>query len=190
MVGSEVTITMKGDLPDVAFSKKNKARIENRIKEEVIEGLGEYEIWGEFFGDDPEVYALFLYSVNLEEKTDGEDASEIDTKDATIKDLETRIGSLQSRLEETENELSSYKLRPEKFSLGELNISYGALPFCEGCGENHDEYGVEIEDPTGGVVWCLGCFSSQYDLCEQDIATIEATRQREEKAHYKKKLEG
>jgi len=60
-----VTITLSGDLPEKAFKESQKRRLEERIKEDVEDILGEYEIWGEFFGEDPEVYALFLRGVEI-----------------------------------------------------------------------------------------------------------------------------
>jgi hypothetical protein len=182
MVRSQVIITMEGDLPHEAFSKKYKPLIEGRIQNSITDKLGEYEIHGEFFGDDDEVYALFLNGVKLEEKTDGQDPSK-----SIIKTLESRIKSLESELKKTETKLDSYRSKPEKYSLGELNIRYTALPFCEHCGENHEEFGVEIKDPTGGTSWCLNCFTSQYDLCKQDVTKIEKERKKKEKAYYKKK---
>ena len=33
-----------------------------------------------------------------------------------------------------------------------------ALPFCEHCGEGHEEFGCEFE--VDGTVWCLNCYLS------------------------------
>lgn len=182
MVRSKVTITMEGDLPYEAFSKKYKSLIEKRIQGDVLEQLGEYEIRGEFFGDDERIYALFLNGVELVDSTDEENPNE------QIGTLEARIKTLNSELQKTKKELDSHRSKPEKYSLGELNVRYTALPFCEHCGEGYDEFGVEIEAPNGGTSWCLPCFTTDYELCEQDMATINKTMQRKEKAHYKKKL--
>ena len=182
MVSSKVTITMSGDLPHEAFSKKNKEDIEKRIEDSVIEQLGEYEIDGEFFGNDESVYALFYRKTALEEAGDGKDPNV-----EKISSLEKTVKSLQKKLTAAERERDEYKYRPEKYSLAELNIRYTALPFCEHCGENHSEYGVEIQDPSGGTAWCLDCFTTSYELCKQDVATIEKTLEKKEKAYYKRK---
>ena len=175
MTRSKVIIT-----PSEAFSKSYKDKIEKQIQESVTDELGEYEIWGEFFGRDDNVYALFLKNVRLEE--------DVDREDQKNKKIKETIKSLESRLKEATKELDVYRTKPEKYSLGELTVRYSALPFCEGCGERYTEFGVEIEAPEGGTSWCLPCFASGNELCEQDIATIERTLKKKEKAYYKKKL--
>ena len=187
MIRSKIIITMEGDLPSIAFSDKYKKLIEERIQEELPKELWEYEIWPEFFDDNnyEGVYSLFFYNVKLEE--DSEEME--DPRDSKIEHLESRVKSLKTKLKETETELFSYKHKPEKFSLAELNIDYTSLPFCEHCGEGYVDFGVEIMEPDGGTYWCLDCFTSNYELCDQDIAKIEETLQIEKKAHYKKKLE-
>ena len=64
----KVTITLEGNLPSKYLTPKHKKRIEERIKDDVMDTLGEYEIWGEFFGKDSDIYALFLENVKIEEE--------------------------------------------------------------------------------------------------------------------------
>ncbi len=67
-VGVEVTIRLVGQLPKKYLTLQQIKRIEDRIRGDIIEQLGEYEIWGEFFGSDENIYALFLDSVKLNQK--------------------------------------------------------------------------------------------------------------------------
>lgn len=64
----KIVINMVGSLPEKYL--KYRKRIEQRIEDDVEEILGEYEIWGEFFGNDENVYAFFLEDVQV--KTDEE----------------------------------------------------------------------------------------------------------------------
>jgi len=60
----KATIELRGELPKKYMNRLKK--VSKRIKDDASEMFGEYEIWGEFFGDDPEVYALFLTDVKVE----------------------------------------------------------------------------------------------------------------------------
>ena len=67
-VGVVVTIEAIGLLPEKYLTPQWVKKIEDRIKDYLTDKLGEYEIWGEFFGNDENVYALFLDSVKLSKK--------------------------------------------------------------------------------------------------------------------------
>ena len=56
-------ITIEGNLPLKYQTRSNLKRLEKRISGDAEARFGEYEIWGEYFGDDDEIYALFLKSV-------------------------------------------------------------------------------------------------------------------------------
>ena len=62
----------------------------------------------------------------------------------------------------------------------EFSYKIVPLPFCEHCGENHEEFGLQFFD--GGTHWCLDCFNSGNDISdEQYNAYIEEEKQ----AHLK-----
>ena len=43
----------------------------------------------------------------------------------------------------------------------EMAVSICEEPFCEHCGERHQDFGIEVFD--GGTSWCMSCF-----LCNDD----------------------
>lgn len=63
----EVNIKLVGELPDDCLGKKNKELIKKHLMNGAGEVFGEYEIWGELFGNDDNVYALFLDDVDIKE---------------------------------------------------------------------------------------------------------------------------
>lgn len=64
MVGVKVNIELTGNLPKKYLSRLRE--VSDWIKDDACKTFGEYEIWGEFFGDDPEVYTFFLTGVKVE----------------------------------------------------------------------------------------------------------------------------
>jgi len=182
MPDSEITITLTGDLPDIAFTDEFKSQIEKRVEESVSEELGEFEIWGELFGNDDNVYAMFLDKVELEQLQGQEDLAQDDIVD----DLRKKTESLEKERDALEAERDELQCRSEKYSINELNIVYRDLPFCEHCGENHTDFGAEIAGPDDGTCWCLECFLSGNDLCDQDVEIIRKTLEKKRKAYFKK----
>lgn len=126
-VSATVTITMVGDLPSVAFAKKEKEALEEAIKDSVVDMLGEYEIWGERFGNDENVYALFLRDVKLsrtESTANKKKKRSAVRKQASSKKTE-QDASRQSKLKKLRN------LRPgDKFAY--KNVGFGCTSYEKG----------------------------------------------------------
>lgn len=117
-----VTITMAGDLPSVAFTAKEKKALEEAIQDSIIEILGEYEIWGERFGNDENVYALFLRDVELTRKQP-ESEKKKRTKSATKKSSSSRAS--QAKLKKLRN------LKPgDEFAY--KNVGFGYITYEKG----------------------------------------------------------
>ncbi len=60
-----ITIELRGRFPEKHLTRKNIKRIEDRIKEAATPEFAQYDFLGEFFGNDPDMYALFLGPVKL-----------------------------------------------------------------------------------------------------------------------------
>ena len=69
-----IQINLSGELPEEYITTKWLDKIKQRILDDAKETFGEYEIWGEYFGNDDEIYAFFLRDVNINvegDKIDG-----------------------------------------------------------------------------------------------------------------------
>jgi hypothetical protein len=80
-----VTITLSGELPDkMIYTDKERSKITERIKDSIIDILGEYEIWGESYAHDEEgdsdIYALFLRDVKLTRNCSQRESKEWDNE--------------------------------------------------------------------------------------------------------------
>ena len=76
-----------------------------------------------------------------------------------------------------------------KVELKEFSVSYSESPFCEHCGERHQDFGIMIGD--GGTYWCFSCFLSGDGsdfFSEKEIEEMWAEEKRLRKEFYKKKL--
>ena len=72
----------------------------------------------------------------------------------------------------------------------EYSVEICEDPFCEHCGERHQDFGIEVHDD--GTSWCIDCFLS--DGAADDVISKEELKElykREKKLkveHYKEKL--
>ena len=64
MPDTKIIITLEGDLPNKY--KKRKKEIIEKIKFDAEGLFNEYEIWGEFFGDNENLYTFYLTDVCIE----------------------------------------------------------------------------------------------------------------------------
>ena len=74
-------------------------------------------------------------------------------------------------------------------NIKEFEIEYVEAPFCEHCGERHEDFGAQISD--GGTHWCLNCFLSGSDknfFSEEEIEEFWKEEKEGRKQYYIKKL--
>jgi len=76
-----------------------------------------------------------------------------------------------------------------KVNSQEFSIDIGEKPFCEHCGEKHEDFGIEVHDD--GTSWCMSCFLSGSNddvFSEEELNIIYANEKTLKKEFYKKKL--
>ena len=59
----KIQLTIEGDLPEKYTTPMRLEEVRKKVENDAKELFGEYEIWGEFFGNDDQIYTLFLKSV-------------------------------------------------------------------------------------------------------------------------------
>ena len=74
-----------------------------------------------------------------------------------------------------------------KIELKEFSYEIRALPFCEHCGENHEEFGIQFN--VDGTSWCLDCYNSDGHLSKEQYAEYWEKVRIAYKEYLKKKLE-
>jgi len=68
----------------------------------------------------------------------------------------------------------------------EYKINYSENPFCEHCGDNYTDFGVEIN--VGGTSWCLDCFSNNETLSENEYENILLLEKNKRKKYLQNKV--
>jgi len=71
---------------------------------------------------------------------------------------------------------------------GEYSVTYCSQPFCEHCGEKHQDFGAEIH--VNSTSWCLDCYESNNEkyFSEEDINKMYEEEKKLTKEYYIKKL--
>lgn len=76
-----------------------------------------------------------------------------------------------------------------ELEMEQIVVRIGIHPFCEHCGENHEDFGIEISDGT--TSWCLDCYLSYTNnfLTKEDIKEIRSKFKELKKKHLLRELE-
>lgn len=126
------------------------------------------------------------YKVKASFMIEGEKFDFNDTDEIT-KEIEKQISGIGMDFDhvDTEEYDECYldKVKNVKVEIKEFSYKIVALPFCEHCGEHHEEFGLEFFD--GGTSWCLDCLNANEQLSDEEYNHY----RREENEAYIKYLE-
>lgn len=77
-----------------------------------------------------------------------------------------------------------------KEKIRKTEIIYSELPFCEGCGENHTDFGASIMHEDGGTSWCIDCWvdDEDCDFTKEEWEKIRNKEKESELKYYREKV--